>query len=208
MHTVNSKILEYLKSNGIQQKMIAEKIGMDQASLNRLLRSDDMKVSVLQKISEALSVNPVVFLSDHTPEISAEEFEGIKRKLNLVESEIELVKHHFIVYLQMRYHTHLDYTRNELSKYLEYDVIENLEDVIKEHRECGYQDCDSLASILNYTMNLTREVHIDQFESDILSVVFGERLGDITIQERFETMKVVLNSQKGKKYSMNPKKYQ
>lgn len=55
--SINKKILNYIKENGIIQSDLCKKLGYTQANLSRILNSDDIKVSQLEKICEALNIN-------------------------------------------------------------------------------------------------------------------------------------------------------
>lgn len=60
---VNEKIKQYLQDHGIKQAFLAEKTGIAQEKLSRML-SKNRKLSAdeLVKISNALGVNPNIFL--------------------------------------------------------------------------------------------------------------------------------------------------
>lgn len=60
---VNEKIKQYLQDHGIKQTFLAEKTGIAQEKLSRML-SKNRKLSAdeLVKISNALGVNPNIFL--------------------------------------------------------------------------------------------------------------------------------------------------
>lgn len=51
------KVKEILKEKGLQQKKVAEKMGISEQNLQSLLKADDIKSGVLENISKASGVS-------------------------------------------------------------------------------------------------------------------------------------------------------
>lgn len=64
---VAQKIKEYIEANGLKQTFVAEKSGIDNATLNAILNGKiRLTVDRLQLICEALNVKPEFFLSQNS----------------------------------------------------------------------------------------------------------------------------------------------
>jgi len=79
--TVNGKIRNYIEENGIKLTEVARKTGISRQNLSRILDSNDIKVSQLLALSEALGVEPGVFV----------ELPGARIKLKQLEENVKLV---------------------------------------------------------------------------------------------------------------------
>lgn len=92
--SVNKKILNYIKENGIIQSELCKKLGYTQANLSRILNSDDIKVSQLEKICEALEV-PILKFFDGAEIYSVSAVENLKQELEVLKKQ---VKHYSELY--------------------------------------------------------------------------------------------------------------
>jgi len=64
-NTMNiNNLLSLLKSKNLSQEKLAAKIGMSRTGLNDLIKRNDLKVSVLEKIAEALNVSVGYFFDE------------------------------------------------------------------------------------------------------------------------------------------------
>jgi len=77
---INTNIVAYMAKHKVSQNDLAQKLGYTQANLSRILNADDIKVSQLNKICEALNVPPYIFF-DNVPNISNEEIEKDKKRV-------------------------------------------------------------------------------------------------------------------------------
>lgn len=93
MISVNKKIIDYIRENKISQSDVAKKAGIAQSNLNRLLNSDDLRVSHLIQITKALDL-PVSYFFDGTEHISNTEIENYKKKIEDLEYLISLGRKH------------------------------------------------------------------------------------------------------------------
>ena len=83
--TINQKILDFIKSNRISQAGLAKELKYDRSNLNRILSSDDLKVSQLEDICKALKI-PVSYFFDG---ISTKEIEDYKKQIFELETRLE-----------------------------------------------------------------------------------------------------------------------
>ncbi len=89
--SVNKQILEYLRSKGVSQANLAEKMGVAQSNLNRLLNSDDIKVSQLIEICKVLNLNPGYFFNGNET-INNQDVENYKKRIKELEYLVNLNK--------------------------------------------------------------------------------------------------------------------
>ncbi|MCW3076944.1 MAG: hypothetical protein JWO32_1553 [Bacteroidetes bacterium] len=82
--SVNKKIIDLLRVLNIPQAALAEKLGMAQSNLNRLLNSEDLKVSQLIEISKSLNVSPSHFF-DGSETINKNELDACKKRVEELE---------------------------------------------------------------------------------------------------------------------------
>lgn len=89
MASVNKKLSDYIRENNISQSEVAKKTGIAQSNLNRLLNSDDLRISHLIQITKALGLPPSYFF-DGKEHISNEEIEGYKKRIDELEYLVNL----------------------------------------------------------------------------------------------------------------------
>lgn len=65
---VNENIRAIMRKKGIMQNVLAEKIGVSSATVSSYLRNDDIRLSTLERIANALDVSIVDFFKE--PEVS------------------------------------------------------------------------------------------------------------------------------------------
>ncbi len=82
---INKNIVAYMAKHQVSQNDLAQKLGYTQANLSRILKADDIKISQLTKICEALNVPPYTFF-DNVPNVSNEDIEGYKERIIIYEN--------------------------------------------------------------------------------------------------------------------------
>lgn len=85
--SINKAISDYLKKMNISQYELANKTGISQPNINRLLNSSDIKVSQLFKITKALEL-PVTYFFDGKEHINNEKIEGYKKRIEVLEESL------------------------------------------------------------------------------------------------------------------------
>lgn len=65
---IGEKIKELMKERNINTKILSEKIGMTQNGLQKALKKDDIRLSLLADIASALNVEIEYFFSEPKPE--------------------------------------------------------------------------------------------------------------------------------------------
>jgi transcriptional regulator with XRE-family HTH domain len=138
---INKKILAYLKQERISQSELAVKTGIIQQNLNRLLKSKEMKVSQMLKITEALGLPTDYFLAvkesvnkeseKETPTVSL-------RKIKTTYDDTETLSNLFVV-VKMNYESEIEINSNE---HLDL-IIEKLTDAREKIKKDGLLLCRS-----------------------------------------------------------------
>lgn len=85
---VNKKILEYLKKERISQSELADKTGITQQNLNRLLNAENIKVSQMLEITKALML-PSTYFIDGKGQVSKEEIEKKNKRIAELEEMLK-----------------------------------------------------------------------------------------------------------------------
>lgn len=78
--SVNKNILELLKTSGITQAELADKLSIAPQSLSRMLKGNDLKVATLIEIAKALGVSPA-HLIDPSTEVLIQSYRDITNEL-------------------------------------------------------------------------------------------------------------------------------
>ncbi|MDO9186766.1 MAG: helix-turn-helix transcriptional regulator [Bacteroidia bacterium] len=81
---VNKKILEYLKKERISQSELADKTGITQQNLNRLLNAENIKVSQMLEITKALEL-PSTYFIDGKVQAKNDEIEWRNKRIEELE---------------------------------------------------------------------------------------------------------------------------
>ncbi|MES2396227.1 MAG: helix-turn-helix transcriptional regulator [Bacteroidota bacterium] len=85
---VNKKILEYLKKERISQSELADKTGITQQNLNRLLNAENIKVSQMLEITKALML-PSTYFIDGKVQASNDEIEWRNKRIAELEEMLK-----------------------------------------------------------------------------------------------------------------------
>ncbi len=101
---INNKIINYLESRKISIRTLAENVGMSYTGFYQLLKmNNDMKLSVLKKISDYLGVPITYWFEDENKQINIASNNSIngnnnkievqlKQDIEKLQSEIEILK--------------------------------------------------------------------------------------------------------------------
>lgn len=91
--SINKKILDFIKMKGIAQADLAKKMKIAPSNLNRILNSDDLKISQLVEISKILKVNPTHFFEGESS-LNNKELESYKNRITELEKIIKDKEHY------------------------------------------------------------------------------------------------------------------
>ncbi len=163
MVSVNKKIIDYIRENKISQSDIAKKTGIAQSNLNRLLNSDDLRVSHLIQITKALEL-PVTYFFDGKEHISNEEIEGYKKRINELEYFMSIAKRHEEEKLFIAFSQILDVEFKNIKKETKKVLISQLSEDINSMKE--FRDHFSVIHINDFS----KEVIIDLIKKMIKEI--------------------------------------
>lgn len=132
--SVTKKILEYIKQKNLTQTELSARTLISQQNLNRILNSNEIKVSTLIKISKALNVPPSFFF-DGKEHLDNTEIEAYKKQIRSLEEQVNSYK--FI---------RTEKFLNEVNSILEYDFKDvpiEIREKVKEEFETGINNYNS-----------------------------------------------------------------
>ena len=93
---VTSRLRALIISQGSTQSDIADQLGMNRQSLNKMLHGDDMRCSLLLRILDALRVSPADFFGPGTvpaaPSVLQERLREKDRIITLLEDQVQLLR--------------------------------------------------------------------------------------------------------------------
>ena len=84
--TINNKIQTYIENKGLKLVDISKKMGISKQNFNRILHSDDLKISQLIELCKILEVSPTYFF-DGSETLSNSEIEGYKKEIETLKQE-------------------------------------------------------------------------------------------------------------------------
>ncbi len=87
--SITEKVKEYMRLKNIPHTTLAEKLNTSNQNISRILNSDDLKVSTLEKIAKALDLPIKYFFDDDLKEVI--ELEEIKAQLNTLQEKVRSI---------------------------------------------------------------------------------------------------------------------
>lgn len=163
---LNEKIVKYLDEKSISQTKLAKLTGISQQNLNRVLNSDDIKVSQLHIITKALKL-PITYFFDGKENVTNEEIQGYKEKIQLLEDLISREK-------RLKFERYID----EVNNILRYDFAylpEGTKDKLRTHMVEGINEFNS---IINSMVN-SMYFEISKLTKDEIRNTINEKLLDL-----------------------------
>lgn len=128
---ISLKITNLYKQKLMTLQDLADKIGMTKTGLHNALKSNDFKVSVLQKIAIALNVDISYFFMTNNTFLSS--YKEMEIQLNALEKDNNVLEARLIIYEQFL--DNLETSRENLVNFIENNTnyLNNLKKVSKEN---------------------------------------------------------------------------
>ena len=131
---VNNNVLEFLKENRITINELAQHLSIASPNLLRMLKADDMKVSLLLRIADYLSVSPALLINGEET-INKSEFIVLQEDNKNLKHQIKLIEINFKLIADLHFNIKKDVIKNDLSKSYQDDIIELLLKEAEEEKE-------------------------------------------------------------------------
>jgi len=167
--SVNKRLIEYIRVKGVSQSEIAKKLNIAQPNLNRILNSDDLKVSQLIELCTVLEVSPTYFF-DGTETINNEELERLKQENALLKQNTSLINQNLNLGSKLFLKTQLEVLDEDFK-----DVSEDIKNKLISEVKGVSDGMSNLNNILEEFFNTDKEK---------IKAHFTERIREITLIPR------------------------